>query len=180
MSVLWFERNKRGFCSPAEWSPDAIAMTSTHDLPTVAGWWKGKDVEVRARGGFVSDEDAETATRVRDRRKLWEAFCKASVTAEPEPLPDDATPVVDAAVRFIAATPSPLALLPLEDTLGQTEQPNVPGTIDEQPNWRRRYPQDAGDLLKAPAAQQRLLCLNERKTKTPENQERKTKGPGGK
>src|SRR4029077_617099 len=38
MSVLWFERAGKGFKKPGDWPPDAVAMTSTHDLPTVAGW----------------------------------------------------------------------------------------------------------------------------------------------
>ena len=56
----------------------------------------------------------------------------------------------DAAVKFIAETASQLALLPLEDALALEEQPNLPGTINEHPNWRRRYRNEAGDLLNAP------------------------------
>ena len=47
---------------------------------------------------------------------------------------------VDAAVRHTAGTAGALSLIPLEDVLGQVEQPNLPGTIDEHPNWRRRLP----------------------------------------
>jgi len=56
------------------------------------------------------------------------------------PAVDEPVTVVDAACAYVAATPSPLALIPLEDLLGVIEQPNVPGTIDEHPNWRRRLP----------------------------------------
>ena len=41
MQVLWFEREKRRFFPPQDWSVNATAMTSTHDLPTVTGWWRG-------------------------------------------------------------------------------------------------------------------------------------------
>jgi 4-alpha-glucanotransferase len=64
--------------------------------------------------------------------------------------------VVDAACAFIAKTPSPLALLPAEDVLGLDEAPNVPGTIDEHPNWRRRLPGEAATLLDAPEVVARL------------------------
>ena len=122
-------------------------MTSTHDLPPVAAWWRGSDLELRAKYGMLRDEKAERAARRTDRISLWRAFSAANPLAGDLPAPDETSRVVDEAVSFIAATPSPLALLPLEDALGQETQPNVPGTIDEHPNWKRRYAGDAGALL---------------------------------
>ena len=52
-----------------------------------------------------------------------------------------------AVVTYLAATPSKLLVVALEDALGLEDQPNVPGTIDEHPNWRRRYPVDLEDIL---------------------------------
>ncbi|HST43637.1 MAG TPA: 4-alpha-glucanotransferase, partial [Luteimonas sp.] len=48
-------------------------------------------------------------------------------------------------VRFAALGPSPLALLPAEDALALVEQPNLPGTVDQHPNWRRRLPSPLPD-----------------------------------
>ena len=59
-------------------------------------------------------------------------------------------------------TPSHLALLPLEDALALEDQPNLPGTIEEQPNWRRRYSGEARQLLEQPGVRQRLQPLAER------------------
>jgi 4-alpha-glucanotransferase len=70
---------------------------------------------------------------------------------------------VDAACSFVAGAPGPLSLLPLEDVMGSPEQPNLPGTIDGHPNWRRRFSQPAGDLLGAPAVRRRLRAVNERR-----------------
>jgi 4-alpha-glucanotransferase len=64
--------------------------------------------------------------------------------------------VVDAAVRFIAKTEVPLSLIPLEDLLGQVEQPNLPGTIMEHPNWRRRLPVAADAVLQGEAVARRI------------------------
>jgi 4-alpha-glucanotransferase len=50
----------------------------------------------------------------------------------------DSAPAVDAAIRFTAQSPTAMALIPVEDVLGLTDQPNLPGTVDEHPNWRRR------------------------------------------
>ena len=69
---------------------------------------------------------------------------------------------MDAAIAFTAQSPAALALIPLEDVLGVTEQPNLPGTIDEHPNWRRRLAKPASELLSAPDARRRLKTLRER------------------
>jgi 4-alpha-glucanotransferase len=147
MRVLWFERERKRFAPPQAWSAMAAAMTSTHDLPTVAGWWRGTDIDVRARCGLIEDADKERAARATDREMLWRAFRRAKAAEGDLPAPTDTSRVADAAVKFIAQTPSDLALLPLEDALALEDQPNLPGTIDEHPNWRRRYPGQAVDLL---------------------------------
>ncbi len=162
MRVLWFERTERGFAAPDAWDHSAVAMTSTHDLPTVAGWWHGTDISTRAncdRLG-VGVQEADVANeREGDRRSLWRALVDAEVTEEPPPSPETTQPVVDAAVRFVADTEAPLFLLPVEDVLGLEEQPNLPGTINEHPNWRRRLMPEAHALLDQPRAATRVATL---------------------
>lgn len=151
MRVLWFERDRQtGFSPSRGWNGNDVAMTSTHDLPTVAGWWKGRDIDLR-RG-----EDAERAEREQDRPKLWEAFVREHIAEGPVPDTEETGRVVDAAVRFIAKTDLPLSLIPLEDLLGQVEQPNLPGTTTEHPNWRRRLPVAAGAVLEDEAVARRI------------------------
>jgi 4-alpha-glucanotransferase len=162
MNVLWFERKQAGFTVPQSWPTEVAAMTSTHDLPTVAGWWRGRDIEVRCQLGFVADQEREQAARDNDRRTLWSAFREASVASGKPPLPEESARVDAAAIKFIASTPSRLALLPLEDALTLEDQPNLPGTTEEHPNWRRRYSGEAGQLLEQPGVRQRLQPLAER------------------
>jgi 4-alpha-glucanotransferase len=163
MDVLWFQRRGKSFLAPSRWRHAATAMTTTHDLPTVAGWWQGADIATRHALGLVADEQREAQERAQDRWELWRAFRKAGEACADEPRPDDSAPAVDAAVGFTARSPAPLALIPIEDILGLAEQPNVPGTIDEHPNWRRRLDQPAAQVLNAPAAQRRLAILRERR-----------------
>ena len=59
----------------------------------------------------------------------------------------------------MAAAPQPLALFPMEDILGLEEQPNLPGTVDEHPNWRRRMPDDTAALLTRPEVAARTRRL---------------------
>lgn len=160
--VLWFERERNRFAPPQAWPTGVAAMTSTHDLPTVAGWWRGTDIDVRAQCGLVEDPDKERATRTMDRQMLWRACRRAKAAEGDLPAPNETSRAADAAVKFIAQTPSQLALLPLEDALAVEDQPNVPGTIDERPNWRRRYAGQAEELLSPADVRRRLDPLARR------------------
>ena len=158
MDVLWFQRDGRRFLAPREWRPEAVAMTTTHDLPTVAGWWRGADLELRRGLGGLGE--GEASQRDADRAILWQAFEEAGLAVSPQ-VPLETEPVVDAAVGFVAEAADALVLVPLEDVLGLVDQPNLPGTIDEHPNWRRRYAMPAGDLLTTPTARRRLALIAE-------------------
>ena len=139
-------------------SNDAVATTTTHDLPTVAGWWSGADLDLRRDLGLGNGPDQareEKNLRHRDRRHLWRAFDRAGVAGEAPPPPDDPEPAVDAALAFVATSPAPLMLAPLEDLLGVAQQPNLPGTIDRHPNWRRRLDPPAASLFEAPQVARR-------------------------
>lgn len=166
MRVLWFERDEDDrFLPPAQWSPEAMATSSTHDLPTIAGWWAGRDIEWRSRFGLLADDQSaasEQAERKLDRARL---ACSLQLLDEHAPakaldaadLP--ASRVLDACARRLGLTPAPLALLPVEDALGLEEQANLPGTLDEHPNWRRRWADEASQLLNSSEVRQRLSSL---------------------
>jgi 4-alpha-glucanotransferase len=162
MRVLWFERDEHGFLAAAAWPAETVAMTSTHDLPTVTGWWSGHDLDSRNHCGLLADVAGERAARIKDRQALWRAFRSAHVDDGDVPTRDEGQRVADASVNFIAATPSRLALLPLEDALARKDQPNLPGTVEAHPNWRRRYPGKAGALLDPPDVRRRVEMLAQR------------------
>lgn len=156
LRVLWFERDDDVLRPPQTWSPDAVAMTSTHDLPTVAGWWRGRDLDWRDRMGWDADPSAYRNARAGDRHRFWSAFG----TGQDMPVPEDTWPAVDAALRYVARSACKLVLLPLEDVLALDEQPNLPTTIDEHPNWRRRMSAPAAALLDAPEVAARLASFH--------------------
>ncbi|MCO4880785.1 4-alpha-glucanotransferase [Paraburkholderia caribensis] len=171
--VLWFERTKdgKGFTPPGEWDNGAVGTTTTHDLPTVSGWWRGEDIVWRNRiGQTAARADGRDpvalaqAERDDDRAALWRAFQQAGVAApDVEPPPPGEAPV-DEALAFVAATPSPLVTFPLEDLLGLVDQPNLPGSIDEHPNWRRRVIQPVDALFANDAFCDRLLAIQQART----------------
>lgn len=159
MRVLWFERAADGgFIGPHDYPPISVAMTSTHDAATVAGWWSGRDLDWADRLGRLpadSNRQKEEDKRAWDRGLLWATFGGEG----PRPAPDNPAPAVEAALRHIGRAASRLALAPLEDLLALEEQPNLPGTVKEHPNWRRRLAAPLDELLSEPATAQRINTL---------------------
>ena len=163
MRVLWFERAQdQGFTAPSGWDRGAVSMTSTHDLATVAGWWSGGDTAWRGNLGHLDQQglDRERGERARDRGMLWSAMQASGAAHGDAPPPDQPGAAVDAAIRHVGMAACDLAIIPVEDILGLQEQPNLPGTLDEHPNWRRRIPRPAATLLDHPAASARLRDLD--------------------
>jgi 4-alpha-glucanotransferase len=108
--------------------------------------------------------------RAADREHLWRAFQDAGVAPPDVSAPPVESAPVDEALAFVAATPAPLVTYPLEDLLALTEQPNLPGSIDEHPNWRRRLVVPVDELFLDDAFADRLLAVDSaraRSTLTP-------------
>lgn len=164
MRVLLFERSRSGgFKAPEKWATHAAAMTSTHDLPTAAGWWRGRDIDWTEKTGRTSPSgsvEADRAARAEDRARLWKAYRKSGAASGPQPSPDNGEAAADAAVAFVGSAPSLIAIVPAEDLLAVPEQPNLPGTTVEHPNWRRRLPGNAEDMLEQETVRGRVERLN--------------------
>jgi 4-alpha-glucanotransferase len=156
MQVLWFERNSSGrFIPPAKWRRDAVAMTTTHDLPTVAGWWTEHDIDWQKRLHRLRTGEGHLRNkRAADRNQLWSAFRRAKCSNAGPPARDMPSPAIKAALDFVGRTRCRIAFAPLEDIDGDRDQPNMPGTVDEHPNWRRRSKN--GDLLRKKPARGRV------------------------
>jgi 4-alpha-glucanotransferase len=133
--VMLFERHDDGsFRRPDEYPELAVATFNTHDLPTFAGWTSGADLRVKQRIGLDPGENDHERLRSRD------ALLSAVETATGR------QGGIDDVAAFLAATPTRLVSIAIEDILGVVEQVNVPGTIDQHPNWKRRWPVMLEDL----------------------------------
>ncbi|TFZ08413.1 malto-oligosyltrehalose synthase [Ramlibacter humi] len=153
---LLFERTEDGsFRQPPDWQPQALAVVSTHDLPTLRGFWLGEDLEQIAKLGlFPGDGARERAVidRSQDRARLLLALQHQNLlppdtNAQPTSVPDATPPFVAAVYAYLARTPSWLVGVQLEDVTGQLLQVNVPGTTEDRfPNWRRKISVAVEDL----------------------------------
>lgn len=161
--VLMFQRDGARFYRPGEWSPHAIATTTTHDLPTMAGWWQGRDIDWRTKLDLLEPGQTESEARharAQERTMLWRALIEAGCVQGEASHPDNDHVPLNAVVDFISASPAPLAMLPIEDALGLVEQPNLPGTVETHPNWRRRLPQSVDEVLDDEKVMARLAIMD--------------------
>lgn len=155
-AVMQFEKQRDRFRPPAAYRATSLASFGTHDTPTMRGWWSGWDIEQRHE---IARRDpraraADWERRAKERRALAGLLSKEGLApadldpVSPSPLAGDAP--VDALHRLLARTGASLVAVQLDDALGASEQQNLPGTIDEHPNWRRRYRVAVEDLAGDP------------------------------
>jgi 4-alpha-glucanotransferase len=139
--VLFFEQDARGNFLPPEAYPRlALAVVGSHDLPTLRGWWEGRDIALKERLGLYPEpEEAERQreARKRDKAALLGALRRAALLPEGEGDVDIPT-LARAAHAYLALTPSMLAMAQIDDLTDEADPVNVPTTSDEHPNWRRR------------------------------------------
>jgi 4-alpha-glucanotransferase len=166
-SVLWFERRDGRIRPPPEWRRLAAACVSTHDLPTLAGWWIGADIAEKHALALLDDAAAEQTRIARAAEKTallaqlqQEDLLKEDVDTS-LPMPESVARAVHA---FVSATPALLALVQADDLAGETEAVNLPGTDQERPNWRRRLDPDVETLCQTPLARAILSAVQARST----------------
>jgi 4-alpha-glucanotransferase len=130
--VMMFERDWGGaYRAPESYPEKALATFNTHDLPTFSGWMGGHDLALKRSIGVdpgESDEDRE-----RSRHELRLALSADGGSFVP-------------VAEYLARTPSRMVCIGIEDVLGMRDQANIPGTVAQHPNWRRRLPVDLEDL----------------------------------
>jgi 4-alpha-glucanotransferase len=143
--VFYFSEREGVWMPPHAYRREAMVCASTHDLPTLKGWWVSNDINWRVKTSRATETEAviQRQERMLDRKRLLDALMGAqALAADPDyakstNMPDD---VLVAIHRFLAATPCRLFAVQLDDALGIVEQANLPGTVDEHPNWRRKMP----------------------------------------
>lgn len=146
--VMFFERWESGlFKRPDQFPSQSIVTIATHDTPTLTGWWQGRDLEWRQQLDLYPDElagHADRDARHTERENLMAALEDLNVIDmdnAPQKSPAKMNTELSMAVqKYLAAADSHIQLIPLEDMLEMPEQVNIPGTIDQHPNWLQKLP----------------------------------------
>ena len=152
--VLFFEQDGASgeFLPPKAYPKLALAVVGSHDLPTLRGWWEGRDLELKAYldlfPGGAEEAAAQRKVRGRDLMLLMKALAREGLSRTGEQ-PDTAA-LAQAVHAYLARTPSLLAMAQIDDLTGEADPVNMPTTSTEHPNWRRRLCMTLEELADSP------------------------------
>ncbi|MCL5062835.1 MAG: 4-alpha-glucanotransferase [Nitrospirae bacterium] len=146
--LLYFERNypDPSFLSPERYPDMALCAVTTHDLPTLYGWWIGRDIDLKKRLGIYSGEDAlqrDIENRERDKTLLLNALQSQGLLKLNSKLqtPNSVTHELCLAIyEYLARTSCRLVAVSLDDAIGMLDQQNMPGITDSYPSWMQKTP----------------------------------------
>ncbi len=163
--VLYFERGKRGAYRPSSaYRRHALVSANTHDMIPLAGFWVGRDLDLRRQADLIpSDEALEEARRERsrDRRLLLRRLAAEGVLPRTGASPSDAA-LRGAVHAFLRRTPAALVGISLDDLAGELDPVNLPGVAqDRYPSWSRRMSASLEAMRRDPAFR---VALGNRRT----------------
>jgi 4-alpha-glucanotransferase len=157
--LFWFEKSEHGEPRPpSDYPAQALVSSTTHDLPTLAGFWLGRDIEARFAAGVLPDQESyrhAMASRSEEKQKLLDALFREGLLPDWVPrsakdLPELTGELHNAVTGFLTSTPCLLLALNQEDLTKETEQQNLPGTTHQYPNWRRKMRYSLEELETSP------------------------------
>jgi 4-alpha-glucanotransferase len=156
--LFYFERNypDMSFLNPEKYPSMALCAVTTHDLPTIYGYWKGHDIELRKRLGKYPDEtiwQQQVRDRERDKGLILAALKSQDIFTEDYPsdpmmIPEMTPELCLAIYRYLSLAPCKLLLVSLDDIIGTLNQQNMPGIVDAYPNWMQKTPIILEDIIK--------------------------------
>lgn len=146
--LLMFEKGSgQRYRAPNMYPELALASVNTHDLPTLRGFWVGRDIETKDQIGLypsLAHMDEDRVTRIRDRQALLHALGKENLlphgtSALAEDLPNLSDDLCQATYAYLARTPCRIVATSLEDLLGEVDTPNIPGAPEgAYPVWQKK------------------------------------------
>ena len=157
--LFYFERDEQGgFKDGGSYPPLALASIGTHDLPTLAGFWKGDDLHLRKSLGLFPRESQFQAAwqkRKQEKNKIVErlvisGFLSEHLANNPRTYSELSEELHSAIIGFILSTSAKLVLLSQEDLFRDARQQNVPGTVSEYPNWSTKMNYSLEELQQDP------------------------------
>jgi 4-alpha-glucanotransferase len=153
--LFYFEKGHDGRPLPVgDYPRGALVSSTTHDLPTIAGFWSARDIEARRAAGVLGDDSLyhrQKGERRDEKRRMVEAlirdgFLPAEFPREAAEWPELTGELHNAVIGYLVSTPSRLMLLNQEDLTKEPDQQNLPGTTWQYPNWRRKMRFSIEDL----------------------------------
>lgn len=146
--LFYFEKHQQGdksFKRSYEYQRQALVSSTTHDLPTLAGFWTGADIEARKAAGLIDSSAywSQREDRKREKQRMLDVLHAEDLLPQYYPRDAEQAPELDgdlhnAAIGFLAQVQSMILLLNQEDFTKEVSQQNLPGSTSQYPNWQRK------------------------------------------
>ncbi|MGR2990117.1 4-alpha-glucanotransferase [Vibrio vulnificus] len=154
--VFFFETSKEdgGFISPKHYADQSMAALCTHDMPTLRGFWHCDDLKMGREIGLYPNEEQLNGLfddRLKCKQGIldsvrWHGYLPEGIGHDAQYVPMDAH-LSEALQLHVAAGASALLSVQLEDWLQMDNPVNIPGTVDEYPNWRRKLSMNLEEIF---------------------------------
>jgi len=158
--LFYFEKHGDGsFKRSEEYPRQALVSSTTHDLPTLAGFWLGADIAARRGAGMIDEVESrrQSDARALEKQKMLDALFESGLMSPHSPrratdYPELTGDLHNAVVGFLARTPSQLLAINQEDLTKEVSQQNLPGATWQYPNWGRKMRFTVEELRSNPEA----------------------------
>jgi 4-alpha-glucanotransferase len=161
--LFYFERNYPGpsFRHPEQYPAMALCSITTHDLPTVYGYWSGRDIQVKKQLNVYDDGEMMQRSldnRERDKMLMLDALKSQGIIPDDFPRMPAMSPELCLAIyEYLARTSCKLVAVSLDDVIGTVDQQNIPGITVAYPNWMQKTPVSLEQIV----ADRRFYALSE-------------------
>jgi 4-alpha-glucanotransferase len=153
--VFFFEQAEDGgFFSPAHYPEQSMSTLTTHDMPTLTGYWHCDDLALGKELGLYPTEEILSTlyTSRHDNKQSILDTLHGHDSVNNEVGRDVHNVTMTKAINFgmqlhMAGGSSALLSLQLEDWLEMDKPVNIPGTFNEYPNWRRKLTRNLQDIF---------------------------------
>ncbi|MEC7633070.1 MAG: 4-alpha-glucanotransferase, partial [Pseudomonadota bacterium] len=153
--VFFFEQAEDGgFFSPSHYPVQSMSTLTTHDMPTLIGYWHCLDLELgKEIGLYPTEEILQTlyADRHENKQAILDTLHGHGSIGDNVGRDVNHTgmnrELNNGMQVHMAGGSSALLSLQLEDWLEMDKPVNIPGTFDEYPNWRRKLTENIESMF---------------------------------
>ena len=157
-----------GYIAPQDYEPQALSALTTHDTPTLKGWWSRYDLTLGQELGIYNEQDVARMSVEREdaKQRILDSLHGLGSVGEDVPrrvadIPEMTDELVVGLERHMCRGSCALFASQLEDWIGVLQPVNVPGTFREYPNWRRKLTVNVEDLDKQPLVKEVTTAMTQ-------------------
>ena len=153
---FWEKAHDGGYLAPKDYPEQAMSALSTHDMPTILGWWNHEDLKLGLKLGLYNEQQAHDIgeSRYQDQQRILDSLHGLGSVGDKVPSDGRNCPMspelLEGLQIHMCRGSCALFSTQIEDWLRMEKPVNVPGTSSEYPNWRRKITKNLDEIFSDP------------------------------